>query len=353
MHINQISGAAHDFATNGHSSNTVQQGVDPPQRGSQRMPGVHLTVESDLFEYGKQFALASGVDREQDEDLRILRAHAEAVASDAARPAYDPNTLKQDEVIEELHQKDVTDLGEGELVLRRGQSTLAQRRDHAARSRAKVPALPREQSPFLVPAAVLSLLITIAPALHDYVWVLDDDLLSWVLSIVTGAVMGVLIQSLIISDNNHTGRRSITNWVGLVAGIGIGIGLFLLRVHGAEGRDQLMFGVALSVLEIAIVVFLEGTAMSRRSALRHREPFEREASEAEGLVASQEVEVARHERYVTDLKAKIDGHSRYVEERYVRANYLSQIRETAIKAVESGYFRGIAETRGTIRGVER
>lgn len=350
MQVNPI-GAERDFGTNGHSLNSVN--VDSPERGSQRMSGVILTVQNALFEQGRQSALASGTTKPQVDDLNVLRAFAEAAANDAARPAYDPATLAQDRVIEDLHQKDVNDLEEEELVFKHSQATLGQRRDDAARLRAKVPASPNEHTVFLVCSAVVSLLISIAPALHDFVWVLDNDLLSWVLSILTGLVLGVLIQSLILSDDNHTGRRSITNWVGLVAGIGIGIALFILRIHGAEGTEQLTFGVALSLLEIAIVVFLEGTAMSRRSALRHREPLERDASEAEALVVSQEIEVAKHEKYVADLKIKLDNHSRYVEERFVRATYLSEIRETAIKAVETGYHQGLAENRGTLRGVER
>jgi hypothetical protein len=316
------------------------------------MPGVILTVQSGLFEDGRKFARSSGTTVKRDEDRAVLREHADAIANDAARPLYDPDTLAQDRVIENQHQKDLADRDEEELGLKRSQVTLAERRDEAARTSAKVPPAPREPSTLLKVAAVTALAVTIAPSAHDFLWIMPDELVSWVLSVVTGVVFGVLITQLILADNNHSGRRSLTNWVGLIAGLGIGMAFFLLRIKGADGNEQILFGVAMSALEIAIVLFLEGLAMSRRAALRVRLPLETAANEAEALVAAQQVEVNRRKDNVAALNSKIDAHGRYVEERHVRATYLDQIRETARKAVESGYAKGVAENLGIVSGVK-
>lgn len=321
-------------------------------RGSERMPGVILTVQSGLFEDGRKFARSSGITVAREEDRVVLREHADAVANDAARPLYDPNTLAQDRIIENQHQKDLADRDEEELGMKRSHITLAERRDEAARTRAKVPPAPKEASIVLKVAAVIALAATIAPAAHDFLWIMEDELISWGLSMITGAVFGILITLLILADNNHSGRRSLTNWLGLVAGLGIGFALFLLRIKGAEGGEQVLFGLAMSVLEIAIVLFLEGLAMSRRAALRTRVPLETVANEAEALVVAQEGEVDRRKHNVAELNSKIDAHGRYVEERHVRATYLAEIRDTARKAVESGYAKGVAENRGIVTGVK-
>ena len=43
---------------------------------------------------------------------------------------------------------------------------------------------------------------TIAPAAHDFLWITEDELISWVLSMITGAVFGILITLLILADND-------------------------------------------------------------------------------------------------------------------------------------------------------
>jgi hypothetical protein len=356
----QTTGVVRPLNSNGSSAScngtkvpsTRDPAGDIAARGSERMPGVILTVQSGLSEDGRTFARASGITVARDEDRTVLREHADAVANDAARPLYDPNTLAQDKVIENQHQKDLVDRAEDELGLKRSHVTLAERRDEAARTRAKVPPAPKEPSIALNIAAVIALAATIAPAAHDFLWIMTDELVSWVLSIITGVVFGVLITLLILADNNHSGRRSLTNWVGLVAGLGVGLAFFLLRIKGADGNEQILFGLAMSALEIAIVLFLEGLAMSRRAALRDRVPLETAANEAEALVAAQQIEVDRRKHNVVELNSKIDAHGRYVEERHVRATYLDQIRETARKAVESGYAKGVAENLGIVSGVK-
>lgn len=332
--------------------NSRDTAIEFAARGSERMPGVILTVQSGLFEDGRQFALASGTTAVRDQDLKVLREHGDAVANDAARPLFDPTQHAHDKVLDDEYQKLLRDRDEQELGLKRSHATLAQRNDEAARTRAKVPAAPNDSSPALKTAAIAALAATIAPAAHDFLWTMNDEFISWSLSMLTGAVFGILITLLILADNHHSGRRSLTNWLGLIAGLGIGIALFLLRIKGAEGAEQVLFGLAMSVLEIAIVLFLEGLAMSHRATLRDRAPYESAANEAEALAEAQQGETDRRSNNVAELQAKIDAHGRYLEERHVRATYLNEIRETARKAVESGYAQGIAENRGIVSGVK-
>ena len=116
----------------------------------------------------------------------MLREHADAVANDAARPLYDPATLAQDRIIENQHQKDLTDRDEEELGLKRSHVTLAERRDEAARTRAKVPAAPNDSSMAVKTAAIAALAATIAPAMHDFIWTLPMSFFPWSLSMGTG-----------------------------------------------------------------------------------------------------------------------------------------------------------------------
>jgi hypothetical protein len=312
-----------------------------------------LTVQSGLVEDGRQFARASGATEAREEELAIVREHADAVASDSALPPYDPSSNPQDAAIEAEYQKLLHDRTEEELGLKHNSLTLAARKDDAARARGKVPPLPREASFLLKCAAVAALSATIAPAAHDFLWVLPDEFefLAWLLSIITGVMFGALITLLILADNQHGDRRSYMNWMGLMGGLGIGLALFLLRIKGADGGEQFFFGLATSILEMAIVIFLESLAMSRRAALHRRMPLEAVAIEAEALVDAQEKEVARRKAIVKNIKEQIDDHASYLVERHLLATRLDEIREAARKAAQAGYLRGISENRGRVMGV--
>ena len=321
-------------------------------RLEERMKGVVLSVQSGLVEDGRQFALKSGATASRAEDLQVVREHADAVACDATRPKYDPTQNAHDKVIEDEYQKLMRDREDEELGLKHSRVTLAERKSEAARARAQVPPEPAEPSLLLRAAAVVALAATIAPAAHDFLWVMDNEPISWFLSLITGLVFGILIALLILADNHDSERRSLTNWTGVGGGIGVGVALFLLRVKGADDNEQVLFGLATSVLEIAIVVFLESLAISRRSAQRKRLPLEAIAKEAEGSAAVQEGEVAQRKAAVDGINMQIDEHAAYVEERHLRATNLNEIRETARKAAEAGYLKGISENRGKLVGVQ-
>ncbi len=356
----KIVGVVESASSNGH-----KQGAEPTEAASlrdavsssaprrrERMRGVILSVQSGLVEDGRQFALASGATTPRQEDLTIACEHADAVACDATRPTYDPKQHAHDKVIEEEYQKLMRDREDEELGLKHSRVTLAERKNEAAKARAQVPPLPAEPPLLLRGAAVVALAATIAPAAHDFLWVMDNEPISWFLSLLTGLVFGILIALLILADNHDSERRSLTNWTGLAGGVSIGIALFLLRVKGADDSEQVLFGLATSILEIAIVVFLESLATSRRSAQRRRLPLEATAKEAEGSAAVQEGEVARRKAGVDEINLQIDEHAAYVEERHLRATNLKEIREAARKAAEAGYLKGISENRGKVIGVQ-
>jgi hypothetical protein len=347
------------------SSNGHKQGVEPTEptsvrdtasstapRRREQMKGVGLSVQSGLEEDGRQFALASGATAPRQEDLTVIRERADAVACDAFRPTYDPKQYAHDKVIEDEYQKLLHDREDEELGLKHSHTVLAERKNEAAKAQAQVPPVPAEPPFLLRAAAVVALAATIAPAAHDFLWVMDNEPISWSLSLITGLVFGILIALLILADNHDNERRSLTNWTGLTGGVGIGIALFLLRVKGTDDSEQVLFGLATSILEIAIVVFLESLATSHRSAQRRRLPLEATAKEAEGSAAVQEGEVARRKAGVDEINLQIDEHAAYVEERHLRATNLKEIREAARKAAEAGYLKGISENRGKLIGVQ-
>jgi len=320
-------------------------------RRREQTKGVVLSVQTGLEEDGRQYALSSGTTTPRQEDFNAITERADAVACDAVRPVYDPSKLAHDKIIEGEYQKLLQDRQDEELGLKRSQLVLAERRTQAAKVRAQVPPVPGEPSLLLRVAAVIALAATIAPAAHDFLWVLDSELLSWFLSIITGLVFGILITLFILADNHHSDRRALTNWMGLAGGIGIGVALFLLRINGAEDSGGILFATATSVLEIAIVIFLESLASSRRSALRRRQPLEAAAQEDEGSAAVQEDEVTRRKVRVDEINLQIDEHAAYVEERHLRATNLKEIREAARKAAKAGYLKGISENRGKAIGI--
>lgn len=324
---------------------------DTAVRGSERMPGVLLRLQTDLVEFGRQFAVASGTPKARAEDLQVLRDHSDAIANESVRPDYDPNKYPHDRILEDEFQKHLRDREEEEIALKIALATLTDSRSRAASARGKVPSLPKDPTLAQKSMAILALTATIAPLAHDGIWTMEDEVVSWSMSLATGVVVGMFIVWTILDNQHQSQQRSIRNWMGLIGGLGLGFALFLLRVNGAEDWAQVLFALGLSLVEIFIVIILEAWAADRRRSMRERTPLALVADEEEALANAQQAVVDRHQNKISELSEKVDAHGRYVEERYVRANYNDQIRETARKAVENGYYKGIAENQGRGRGV--
>ena len=126
-------------------------------------------------------------------------------------------------------------------------------------------------------AFIIVFSITIAPTLHDFVFhTLPDDLLAWFFSSICGAFVGAMLSWGILG-----GRQPKVTWIGVGAGIALGLGLLAVRLSSADGAGEVLFAIGLTIVEIASVLLLEFLARDLR--VKEADWNVRHAAELEAL----------------------------------------------------------------------
>ena len=320
-----------------------------PIRGQEEMVGVILKMQKDLFEHGKQRALKRGALEPHDEDVQTLESHASAIARESHRDVYDPTQHIHDQLLDDEYKKKLADRAEAEQAEKYATAALRECEEKAWQAQSGT--APAEHSLALPIAAVIAIMVTVAPTLHDFVFVMIDEFMSWMFSLISGLFLGLLITLMILGDVDASGRRTATNWIGLSAGIFMSLALGALRVKGATNTGDYIFAAAMTVLELGIVIGLEGIAKSRRAARQDWTASKAVADQVKARLELAQTNLERCKDRVGELNDAINGHINYVEEREVRYLRIDEIEATALKAVRDGYQAGIAENRGRVLGI--
>ena len=320
-----------------------------PKRGQEEMLGVILKMQRDLYEHGKSRAIESGTLVPNEEHLAALENHANAMAREAHRDAYDPAQHRHDQLLDGEYQKNLRDRDEAEHAVKYAAAAVRDREEEAAQLHPGEP--PGPSSLTLPVAAVIAMMITTAPTLHDFVFVMIDEFFSWLLSLLSGLFLGLLVTLMILGDAENSEQRTAVNWIGLGAGIFVSLALGALRVKGAATAGDYIFAAAMTALELGIVLGLEGIAMSRRKAHGTFAERKRVADQATAKLEVGLVHLKRCQDRLEEINHAINTHINYVEERGVRFQRIEEIAATALQAVRDGYHAGIAENRGRILGI--
>jgi hypothetical protein len=200
-----------------------------------------------------------------------------------------------------------------------------------------------------VAAAIITINISIAPTLHDrFFYTLGDDLLAWLASLVGAGFVAALLTLAII-----TGRRTIVHWIGLAAGVGVGIALAVIRLSTAENTGECMFALGLTIFEVAAVLLLEFAASGLRDAEDKWTPARKSEDEAIKLRDAAQGDLNRWTSRLEEINKAVRDHICYVEDRATRNLQVSELESVAMKAVLDGYNAGITENLGRILGVRR
>jgi hypothetical protein len=148
-----------------------------------------------------------------------------------------------------------------------------------------------------------------------------------------------------------SGRRSKWEWIGVVAGIILGVGLGAVRLSATGDTGEKGITIGLTVVEIAIVLLLEWLASGLRA--RDSEWLPKHALESQAIQARDAAlaELSRWEAKVKGLHEAIRTKIALVENRHNRNINLPELEAVAIKAVMDGYNAGITENIGRLRGV--
>jgi len=313
---------------------------------------VILRMHSDLVEYGRRRAVSSGDVDPRDYEVDVLTKHAEAMADEAYREAYDP-TLHQDHKFRETeYQKLQSDRKEAELTSNHSAAEVRDLEEEMAKARSEMKTPNRPQ--VLMISAVAGLALTITPTLHDYVFItIKDDWSNWGLSLISALTYAVFITWGLIDSDDATGRRTVRNWLGLVGGVGVPIGLGILRVANAVGSGEILFALALTIIEIGIIVLLEARATTLRVAYQEWSAQNAILQDISSRLEAARTDLAQRKRILAEICEAIKAHIRLVEELSVRNFNIERIKADAVSSIKDGYYAGLAFNRGRTRGIRR
>jgi len=305
-----------------------------------------LIIYTGLFSLGRNRALQSGTIEPLLDDIATMENHARATAQRTHRDKFDPTKIAQDRMREAEYKKWITDRKDAESA--EGEAAAnARDAEHRLAETPKAGPQPVMQSPFAISAAFV-ITLTVAPTLHDLIFRnVEDDLLAHFFSFLSAACVGALISWAVL-----TGRRTSWRWMGLSAGIVMGVGLGIARLSAAKGTAEVLFATGLTLVEVSVVVLLEWYALglaANESEWKARQDIE--------LVAVALTDAARleHSRWAGRLQKvneAIAGAISHVEDRHHR-NDVARLEASAVKAVLDGYNAGIRENRGHVIGVTR
>lgn len=329
---------------------TIKRPPPPPEQGE--ILDVILRMHSDLVEYGQRRAEVSRDVEVNLDDLAALEEHASAMAEDAYREPYDPSKSKEHELREAEFKKLQHLHPEAELQVNYAAADAFRLEEEraAVKSQMTAPTVPQ----VLMISAVAGLSLTIAPTLHDYVFItMSDDVLNWAISLLSATVYGVFITWGILEADDASGRRSVRNWLGLVGGIGVPVGLGILRVANATGGGEILFAVALTIVEVGIVLLLESRARTLRVAYQEWAAQQAALKDVNDRLEAAAAHLELCRQRLAQISAAITAHIRHVEELAVRNFNIEKIRKDAVRAVRDGYFAGLAANRGYLRGGRR
>lgn len=302
-------------------------------------------MQTGLWRLGHHRAHLSGTTEPLAPDVQALEDHARAMAKDTYRDRYDPEANPHDAM---HHTEYLRTLARREEAEKGEQHAEANLRDaeHAVAEAPKAGPKPSPR-PILVAAFVVALALSIAPTLHDSVFhTIPDDLLAWFASLVGAGFMAGMVTLAILG-----GRRTRITWIGVAAGVILGVGLGAVRLSSASGAAEVLFALGLTIVEIAVVLLLEWLAVSLRAS--EAEWLPRHEAESRAL-AARDMAAADLDRWKARLKAINDAISAkiaFVEDRHNRNMHIGELETVAIKAVLDGYNAAIAENIGRIRGV--
>ena len=325
----------------------VSEGVQPLENVlSRSAPGPILEMQTGLFALGLNRAQQSGTTEPRPDDIRSLEAHARAMARDTYRDKFDPKHNFHDRMMESEYQKLLIDRKAAEDTEQHASANVRDAEDKLART-PKAGVKPTVH-PLLVTAAILVLAVTVAPTLHDFVFYGLDDLLAWFLAFVSSAFVGALITCAILN-----GRRTAWQWLGMAAGIAMGLGLGLLRLSSASETSEVLYAMSFTIVEIAVVVLLEWFALGLRNSEDLWNVCHTAESEAIAHLENAQAELSRCQTRIKNQNNAISEKILYVEDRHNRNLNVTELESLAVKAVLDGYNAGISENIGRVRGVSR
>jgi hypothetical protein len=313
--------------------------------------GIAAEYHSTMHDYGYNLAINSRVLEARHEDLEAIKEFAAKAARECRRDEFNVNLRRHDQMHNAEHDKHLADRRFAEEAKKFAYAEMRERAKEA--KQAKTQRRSNKALWFILgAAAAIGLATTFVITFHDAFFIsIPDEMLAWLISAVAALIIGGAISAMILFDTESDGQRSATNWIGLGAGFLIAIGFGLARVRDAETQGEYLFSFALMLIELGLVLGLEGVASGIRSANRRDDANALNQARCEAL-HEEAVEHYRHcDEEVQTLNNTVTNDIGYVEERDERNLRIGELEEAMIASGHAGYLAGIGKNRGiTIQG---
>ena len=305
--------------------------------------GSVLEMHIGLYSHGRNRALQSGVAETRPEDVAALRDHARAMARQTYRDKFDPLQNVHDAMHDAEYKRLFGHRTEAEMGEQHAAANLRDAEDKLADTHKAGPK--PHVHPLLIAAFTVAITLTVAPTLHDLLTI-SDDILAWFAAVLSSALVGSMLTLAILG-----GRRSKLEWIGVTAGVILGLGLGAIRLSATSDAAAMGIAIGLTIVEIATVLLLEWFASGLRR--RDEEWLPKHADEMQAAAArdASQADLSRWKGKVKELNEAIAAKIALVENRHNRNIHLPELEAVAIKAVMDGYNAGIAENIGRLRGV--
>lgn len=306
-------------------------------------PQLLTSHEADeLHAFGVQLA-GKGIDVARQEDLDAIDMHSKAFAAAAETLPFDHAAHPHDQIRHDQFKQHQKDLYERAVPAAEFADARVRELEHDLAHKAKGLVKPTVPT-WIVPTAISVLALTIAPTLHDqFFTTLADEFLAWAISGSMASIVGAFVCWTLLGTYAIGTHRTALNWLGILSGIGIGIGMGILRVAYATTSGEYIFMSALTVVEISAVLALEFVAKGLRS--EHADWL---AEETELVPIRADLEAARANQsrchsVRADLEHKCAEHLAYVEFRQLRHHKQNELHSHAKAVAERGYREQLAD----------
>jgi hypothetical protein len=300
-----------------------------------------------LYNLGYQRTLGAGVTEITEEFLTTLSEHARGIAREYSRAEFDPkrhlhDKLEFDEYTRALKIRDNMMTGEDHAVSRLRQAKQELDATKRVGDGPRRPAL-------LLSLCVAMISISLSNTVHDrLIPVGVEPILSIVLSLMIGALLGAAPAYAIFH-----GRNSNKRWIGIIIGVLLGVGLFAVRVSGAESSGEILYAAGWATLELAGTLLAEYLSQAHRKAEVEWEDDHHTEVAAVAAVTSAKEDVDLWRERIATAQRELDRISAMVRDRNTRALRVDEIELLCVKAVRDGASAGVAENLGVVRGIKR
>lgn len=305
---------------------------------------------SSMYEHGYNLAVSSRVLEPRQQDLDAIKEFAAKSARECKRDSFDTGIRLHDQMHKAEYDKHLADRIFAEETKKFAYAEMRERAKEAKQAKAHG----RSNKALWIllgAAAAIGLATTFVITFHDVFFLMPDEMLAWLVSGIAALIIGGVISVMILFDTGSDGQRSATNWIGLGAGVLIAVGFGLARLRDAGTQGEYLLSFALMLIELGLVLGLEGVAGGIRTANRNNDANALNQARCEALHEEAAAHYQHCEQEVQVLNNTVTSDIGYVEERDERNLRIKELEEAMIASGHAGYFAGIGKNRGiTIQG---